>query len=56
VVPGGSPADAAERIVVLLQDAGLRRRMGERGRRWVEEKWRWDLLAEKLRTLLAEPS
>ena len=52
VVPGGSPADAAERIVVLLQDAGLRRRMGERGRRWVEEKWRWDLLAEKLRTLL----
>jgi phosphatidylinositol alpha-1,6-mannosyltransferase len=26
--------------------------MGERGRAWVEEKWRWDLLAEKLKTLL----
>lgn len=52
VVRGGSPADAAERIVALLGDAELRRRMGERGRAWVEEKWRWDLLAEKLKTLL----
>lgn len=25
---------------------------GERGRAWVEEKWRWDLLAERLRALL----
>ncbi|CAM5362149.1 hypothetical protein SGRIM128S_00514 [Streptomyces griseomycini] len=30
----------------------LRRGMGERGRRWVEEKWRWDLLAEELKKLL----
>ncbi|MCQ9182040.1 glycosyltransferase family 4 protein [Streptomyces sp. IBSBF 2953] len=52
VVRGGSPTAAAERIVALLGDAGLRRRMGERGRRWVEEKWRWDLLAERLKTLL----
>ncbi|MEU7557770.1 glycosyltransferase family 4 protein [Streptomyces eurythermus] len=52
VVRGGEPAEAADRIVTLLGDAGLRRRMGERGRRWVEEKWRWDLLAENLKTLL----
>lgn len=52
VVRGGSPEEAAERIAVLLGDAELRRRMGERGREWVEEKWRWDLLAEKLKTLL----
>ncbi|ANP54564.1 phosphatidylinositol alpha-1,6-mannosyltransferase [Streptomyces griseochromogenes] len=52
VVRGGEPAEAAERIVALLADAELRRRMGERGRQWVEEKWRWDLLAEKLRDLL----
>ncbi|MFI1026823.1 glycosyltransferase family 4 protein [Streptomyces sp. NPDC020951] len=51
VVRGGSPADVAERIVVLLGDAELRCRMGERGRAWVEEKWRWDLLAERLKTL-----
>ncbi|MGW0863933.1 glycosyltransferase family 4 protein [Streptomyces sp. NPDC002611] len=52
VVRGGSPEEAAERIVTLLGDAELRHRMGERGRAWVEEKWRWDLLAEKLQTLL----
>ncbi|WP_328317048.1 glycosyltransferase family 4 protein [Streptomyces sp. NBC_00388] len=52
VVRGGSPGETAERIVTLLQDPELRRRMGERGRAWVEEKWRWDLLAGKLRELL----
>ncbi|MFE2378828.1 glycosyltransferase family 4 protein [Streptomyces sp. NPDC059398] len=52
VVRGGTAGDAADRIVTLLQDPGLRRRMGRRGRAWVEEKWRWDLLAEKLRELL----
>ncbi|MEV0784813.1 glycosyltransferase family 4 protein [Streptomyces sp. NPDC050423] len=52
VVRGGSAEESAERIVALLGDAELRRRMGERGGAWVEEKWRWDLLAEKLRALL----
>ncbi|MFI2639718.1 glycosyltransferase family 4 protein [Streptomyces sp. NPDC018610] len=52
VVRGGHPDEAAERIVALLGDAALRRRMGERGRTWVAEKWRWDLLAERLEELL----
>ncbi|MFJ4003467.1 glycosyltransferase family 4 protein [Streptomyces sp. NPDC090023] len=52
VVRGGEPAEAAERITALLADEALRRRMGERGRQWVEEKWRWDLLAERLKVLL----
>ncbi|MGC0210362.1 glycosyltransferase family 4 protein [Streptomyces levis] len=52
VVRGGSPEEAADRITTLLGDAGLRRRMGERGRAWVEEKWRWDLLAQRLKDLL----
>ncbi|MEU7579300.1 glycosyltransferase family 4 protein [Streptomyces sp. NPDC041068] len=52
VVRGGAPEEAADRIVTLLGDAELRARMGERGRAWVEEKWRWDLLAERLRELL----
>ncbi|MEU3852355.1 glycosyltransferase family 4 protein [Streptomyces sp. NPDC029554] len=52
VVRGGSPEEAADRITTLLGDAELRRRMGERGRAWVEEKWRWDLLAEHLKDLL----
>ncbi|MEU0672671.1 glycosyltransferase family 4 protein [Streptomyces sp. NPDC006172] len=52
VVRGDSPEDAADRIVPLLADGELRRRMGEHGRRWVEEKWRWDLLADRLKDLL----
>ncbi|MEW2520441.1 glycosyltransferase family 4 protein [Actinacidiphila alni] len=52
VVAGGSPTQAADRILTLLHDPELRRRMGERGRRWVEESWRWDLLAQRLRSLL----
>lgn len=53
VVPGGSAQAAAERIVRLLADEQLRRRMGEAGRRWVERSWRWDLLAGRLTSLLA---
>lgn len=52
VVCGGSSDEAADRVVTLLQDPAMRARMGARGREWVEEGWRWDLLAEKLRTLL----
>lgn len=52
VVRGGVPEEAADRIVTLLGDGELRQRMGERGREWVEEKWRWDLLAERLKELL----
>ncbi|MFF4826494.1 glycosyltransferase family 4 protein [Streptomyces sp. NPDC001312] len=52
VVRGGSPEETADRVVTLLGDAGLRRRMGERGRSWVEERWRWDLLAQRLQELL----
>lgn len=52
VVPGGAPIPAAERITTLLRDPELRGRLGERGRRWVHDAWRWDLLAERLRSLL----
>jgi phosphatidylinositol alpha-1,6-mannosyltransferase len=52
VVRGGSPEEAADRITTLLGDRELRERMGQRGREWVEEKWRWDLLAETLKSLL----
>ena len=52
VVRGGSPDQAAERVLTLLRDPELRRTMGRRGRRWVEEDWRWDLLASRLQSLL----
>ncbi|WP_129769772.1 glycosyltransferase family 4 protein [Streptomyces sp. L-9-10] len=56
VVRGGpqevASAETAERVVALLGDEELRRRMGERGREWVEERWRWDSLASRLKALL----
>lgn len=52
VVRGGEPEEAADRVSTLLKDPGLRARMGERGREWVVERWRWDLLAEQLKALL----
>jgi phosphatidylinositol alpha-1,6-mannosyltransferase len=52
VVAGGSPAQSADRILTLLRDPELRHRMGARGRRWVEDAWRWDLLSQRLIGLL----
>ncbi|MFD5325090.1 glycosyltransferase family 4 protein [Streptomyces sp. NPDC127092] len=52
VVRGGVPEESADRIATLLLDPELRTRMGERGRQWVEDRWRWDLLADRLRELL----
>ncbi|GAA0408135.1 glycosyltransferase family 4 protein [Streptomyces luteireticuli] len=52
VVRGGSASACADRLVELLLDPGLRARMGARGREWVEERWRWDLLAGRLEGLL----
>jgi glycosyltransferase involved in cell wall biosynthesis len=39
LVPPGAPAALARRILDLLRDASLRRRMGERGRRIVEREF-----------------
>ncbi|MGH3313458.1 MAG: glycosyltransferase family 4 protein [Streptomyces sp.] len=52
VVRGGVTEDVAGRVSTLLADPGLRARMGERGRDWVAERWRRDLLAERLKELL----
>ncbi|RAG85388.1 alpha-(1-2)-phosphatidylinositol mannosyltransferase [Streptacidiphilus pinicola] len=52
VVPGRDRGELAERLVELLDDAGLRARMGAAGRQWVEQAWRWDLLAHRLEGLL----
>ncbi|MDI5963535.1 glycosyltransferase family 4 protein [Streptomyces sp. SL13] len=52
VVRGDSPADTADRVATLLADPELRRRLGTRGRAWVHDAWRWDLLASRLKGLL----
>ncbi|MFJ5924096.1 glycosyltransferase family 4 protein [Kitasatospora sp. NPDC092948] len=53
VVPGKNGETVlAERLVRLLGDPELRREMGEAGRKWVHDAWRWDMLAERLTGLL----
>ncbi len=52
-VVGGRDVDSlGERLVRLLRDPGLRARLGGAGRTWVEQQWRWDLLAGQLTGLL----
>jgi phosphatidyl-myo-inositol dimannoside synthase len=53
LVSGRDVAQVTERAVRLLRDPGLRARMGAAGRAWVDAEWRWDVLADRLRTLLA---
>jgi len=52
VVPGGDPSAVAERIVTLLTDPPLARRLGDAGRRWVLDTWGWDRQAQTLQALL----
>ena len=52
VVDGRDVPAVAERVVTLLRDDALRRRLGRAGRAWVEQQWRWDVLAGRLRELL----
>ena len=52
VVGGRDVAALTERLVRLLTDADLCRRMGETGRAWTQDRWRWDTLAAQLSDLL----
>ena len=52
MVDGSSPSSVAGRVAELLADADLRRRLGKAGRAWVEERWGWDLMGERLQGLL----
>lgn len=46
LVPPGHPEQIAERLVQLLQDRGLREKMGAAGRKFVE-KFDWDVIASR---------
>ena len=53
VVDGRAVSEVADRVSGLLEDPVQAREMGRAGRVWVERDWRWDVLAERLRLLLA---
>ena len=53
VVDGTSVAEVGDAVATLLEDPTRARELGAAGRAWVEREWRWDVLAERLRGLLA---
>lgn len=53
VVDGTSVAAVAAAVADLLADRDRATAMGAAGRAWVGAEWRWDVLGEKLRRLLA---
>jgi phosphatidylinositol alpha-1,6-mannosyltransferase len=56
VVPGRDSGALVDRLVTLLDDPALARRLGAAGRAWVESEWRWEAQAARMRTLLrSEP-
>ncbi|MFG2051512.1 glycosyltransferase family 4 protein [Micromonospora sp. NPDC048935] len=54
VVDGRDVAAVAERLVTILRDSALAKRLGDAGRRWVEAEWHWDRQAARLAHLLRD--
>jgi phosphatidylinositol alpha-1,6-mannosyltransferase len=52
VVDGTQPAELVDAITGLLLDRSRARQLGAAGRRWVEEQWQWDALADRLVQIL----
>ena len=46
----------SEALHVLLGDSGLRSRLGESGRRYVSTHYRWDVVLDRYRSLIAAAS
>jgi phosphatidylinositol alpha-1,6-mannosyltransferase len=53
VVDGRAVGQVADAVTGLLLDPEQAAAMGRAGRAWVEREWRWDVLAARLRGLLA---
>lgn len=52
VVDGQDRGALVERIVTLLENPDLAKRMGLAGREFVEEKWRWDEIVKRHQAML----
>jgi phosphatidyl-myo-inositol dimannoside synthase len=53
VVPGRDTSALAARLIELLSDPAGAAAMGEKGRAWIDREWTWDLVAERLKAILA---
>ena len=54
VVDGRSQAEVADAITSLLAHPGTRAAMGRAGRDWVEERWSWQVIADRFADLLED--
>lgn len=54
VVDGNNIDEIATRAIELLSNPDLCKKFGERGRRWVEEEWHWDIWSKRFNTLLRQ--
>lgn len=52
VVDGRDAERVGGEVAALLADPQRAAAMGAKGRAWVEEQWRWDVLADRLRAML----
>ncbi|HET9897121.1 MAG TPA: glycosyltransferase family 4 protein [Streptosporangiaceae bacterium] len=53
VVHGGDVAELAERLIQLLGDPDAAASMGDKGQAWIDQEWRWDLVAARLAEILS---
>jgi phosphatidylinositol alpha-1,6-mannosyltransferase len=53
LVDGRDVGAVAARLVELLRDGPRRAQLGLAGRSWVQQDWRWDVMADRLTELLA---
>ena len=51
-VDGTSAPAIAEAAIRLLEDAQYSAQLGDQGRQWIIDQWRWEIWAEKFQTLL----
>jgi glycosyltransferase involved in cell wall biosynthesis len=54
LVPPGDVGSLAEAVGAMLDDPGLRERMGREGRELAQRRFRWSVLAKQLRDVYAE--
>ncbi len=54
LVDPGDEYALAEAIFSLLEDGGLRNKLGKNGRKAVEERYSWDIIAEKIEKVYQE--
>lgn len=47
----GNPSDIADKIIKLLEDVELRNKLTRNGRKLIEEKYDWDLIASKFKEI-----